>query len=147
MLAVGCSLSIGMGLRCRTECFLAVRDYFLARAMHSVDREPQVPPTVLFEHVKCQNWANSADSSYVPPQIGRRIGMRPGSRANHSDERGEKVSIESLPRTVADMPDDPYQHEIRVGGLSPRTREWGDPESVEGFAEMLALAFQIAKTP
>lgn len=80
------------------------------------------------------------------------------------NERGEKVSIESLPATVADMPDDPYQSLaafLRIGGVydNPgefnakfawadylRERITGDPGTVEGFAEMLATAYRMAHT-
>jgi hypothetical protein len=80
------------------------------------------------------------------------------------NERGEKVSIDSLPMTVADMPDDPYQSLaafLRVAGVyeNPgefnakfawadylRKRVSGNPETVEGFAEMLAMSYRIAHT-
>jgi hypothetical protein len=68
------------------------------------------------------------------------------------DERGTKVDVDKIPKSVADMPDDPYQSLaafLRVGGAFENPgefnakfawadflRHWvtGDPHSVEGFA-------------
>jgi hypothetical protein len=81
------------------------------------------------------------------------------------NERGEKVDVGTLPRTVASMPDDPYLSLaafLRVAGVyeNPgdfnakfawadylRKQVTGDSGTVEGFAEMLALAYRIAHTP
>ncbi|MGT2477720.1 ParB-like protein [Paraburkholderia terrae] len=80
------------------------------------------------------------------------------------NERGEKVPIDTLPVTVADMPDDPYQSLaafLRVAGVyeNPgefnakfawadylRKRVTGNPATIEGFAEMLAAAYRVAHT-
>lgn len=81
------------------------------------------------------------------------------------NERGEEVPVESIPTTVADMPDDPYQSPaafLRVAGVYENPGEFnakfawadylrervnGSPETVEGFAEMLATAYRMARAP
>jgi hypothetical protein len=80
------------------------------------------------------------------------------------DERGEKVPNDSLPRAVADMPDDPYQSLaafLRGAGVFENPGEFnakfawadylrkyvtGNATTMEGFAVMLAMAFRIAHT-
>jgi hypothetical protein len=80
------------------------------------------------------------------------------------DERGRKVGIDRLPRSVADMPDDPYQSLaafLRAAGVFENPGEFnakfawadylrkyvtGNSTTIEGFAEMLAMAFHIANT-
>lgn len=81
------------------------------------------------------------------------------------NERGEKVDIGTLPPSVAQMPDDPYQSLaafLRIarvfenpGGFNAkfawsdylRQHVTGDSGTIEGFAEMLATAFRFAHTP
>lgn len=80
------------------------------------------------------------------------------------NERGEKVDIACLPRSVADMPDDPYQSLaafLRMAGVFENPGEFnakfawadylrqhvtGDSGTIEGFAQMLATAFSVAHT-
>jgi hypothetical protein len=80
------------------------------------------------------------------------------------DERGTRVGLDIIPESVADMPDDPYQSLaafLRLAGVfeNPgefnakfawadflRKRVSGDPHSVEGFANMLAMAFRLSNT-
>lgn len=81
------------------------------------------------------------------------------------NERGEKVDIGTLPPSIAQMPDDPYQSLaafLRIArvfenpGEFNAKFEWadylrehvsGDSGTIEGFAEMLATAFRFAHTP
>lgn len=80
------------------------------------------------------------------------------------NERGEKVDVASLPRTVAEMPDDPYQSLaafLRIAQVFENPGEFnakfawadylrkqvtGDSGTIEGFADMLATAFRFAHT-
>jgi hypothetical protein len=76
-----------------------------------------------------------------------------------------KVDVDKIPKSVADMPDDPYQSLaafLRVGGAFENPgefnakfawadflRHWviGDPHSVEGFAWMPATACRLSRSP
>lgn len=80
------------------------------------------------------------------------------------NERGQKVDIGSMPQTVAQMPDDPYQSLaafLRIARVFENPGEFnakfawadylrqhvtGDSGTIEGFADMLAAAFRFAHT-